>query len=108
MTSLTPELKSQIESLLESAPVVLFMKGTADEPMCGFSARAATILQQLGVSFADVNILEDDTLRQGLKEYADWPTFPQLYINGELVGGCDIMVEMYQSGELAELLSDQA
>lgn len=98
-------LKSHIEQITNSAPVVLFMKGEAESPMCGFSARAAAILQQLEIPFADVNILEDDDLRQGLKEYGNWPTFPQLYVNGELIGGADIMVEMYQSGELASLLA---
>lgn len=103
--SLTPEVKKSIEKTLAENPVVLFMKGTADGPMCGFSARAATILQQLGIPFHDVNILEDDDLRQGLKEFGNWPTFPQLYVEGELIGGADIMVEMYQSGELEPLLS---
>lgn len=108
MSTLTPELKTQIETLVNTTPVVLFMKGTAEQPMCGFSARAVTILEQLGTSFTSVNILLDDTLRQGLKEYSDWPTFPQLYVGGQLVGGCDIMVEMHQSGELAGLLSQTA
>lgn len=79
------------------------MKGTADGPMCGFSARACAILQQLNVPFHDVNILQDDNLRMALKEYSNWPTFPQLYVSGQLIGGADIMVEMYQSGELATL-----
>lgn len=104
MENLTPELKSQIEQQIASAPVVLYMKGTADQPMCGFSARAVVILGQHGVEFADFNVLENDDLRMGLKEFSQWPTFPQLYVNGQLIGGADIMVEMHQSGELAELL----
>lgn len=104
MSSLSPELKKSIEKLLSTHPVVLFMKGNADSPMCGFSARAATMLQQLNVPFHDVNILEDDDLRTGLKIYGDWPTFPQLYVNGELIGGSDIMLEMHHSGELEQLL----
>ncbi|MFN9066617.1 MAG: Grx4 family monothiol glutaredoxin, partial [Bdellovibrionales bacterium] len=83
---------------------VLFMKGTQSFPMCGFSARACNILQDLGVSFVDVNVLEDEEIRQGIKEYGNWPTIPQLYINKKLVGGSDIMMEMYQSGELKDLL----
>lgn len=104
MEPLSPELKQTIESTLASHPVVLFMKGTAEGPMCGFSARATAILQQLEVPFHDVNILQDDELRMGLKTFSSWPTFPQLYVNGTLVGGADIMVEMYQSGELETLL----
>lgn len=96
-------VKSAIEKMISEHPVILFMKGTADNPMCGFSMRAVQILEKIGVPFQDVNILLDDDLRQGLKEFGDWPTFPQLYVNKELIGGCDIMVEMYQSGELQEL-----
>ncbi|MBI1309625.1 MAG: Grx4 family monothiol glutaredoxin [Proteobacteria bacterium] len=102
-TYLTPELKTSIDQTVQGNPVVLFMKGTADGPMCGFSARACAILQQLNVPFHDVNILQDDNLRMALKEYSNWPTFPQLYVSGQLIGGADIMVEMYQSGELATL-----
>ncbi|NBV54367.1 MAG: Grx4 family monothiol glutaredoxin [Proteobacteria bacterium] len=97
-------IKKQIESIITNHPVVLFMKGTADSPMCGFSMRAVQILEKLGTPFHDVNILLDDNLRQGLKDFGDWPTFPQLYVNQELIGGCDIMVEMAQTGELAQLL----
>ncbi|MDI2090258.1 Grx4 family monothiol glutaredoxin [Commensalibacter oyaizuii] len=93
-----------IKQEINSNPVVLFMKGTADFPSCGFSAKVVHILSDLGVSFKDVNILEDDGLRQGLKEFSNWPTFPQLYVKGELVGGCDIVREMFASGELAELM----
>src|SRR5262245_31635507 len=98
MEPLTPELKQSIESTLSAHPVVLFMKGTAEGPMCGFSARACAILEQLEVPFHDVNILQDDDLRMGLKTFSNWPTFPQLYVQGQLIGGADIMVEMYQSG----------
>jgi monothiol glutaredoxin len=98
------EVKQKIDSLLEKNKVVLFMKGTQSFPMCGFSARACNILQDLGVSFVDVNVLEDEEIRQGIKEYGNWPTIPQLYINKKLVGGSDIMMEMYQSGELKDLL----
>jgi monothiol glutaredoxin len=98
------ETKAKIEDLLSFNNVVLFMKGTQNFPMCGFSARATSILQDLGVSFKDVNILEDEELRQGIKEYGNWPTIPQLYVKKQLVGGSDIMMEMYQSGELQELL----
>lgn len=105
METLTPELKQEIESQLAANPVLLYMKGTADQPMCGFSARAVGVLNNLNVPFTAINILERDDLRQGLKEYSQWPTFPQLYVEGELIGGADIIVEMYQSGELAERLS---
>lgn len=98
------EVKQRIDSLLDKNKVVLFMKGTQSFPMCGFSARACNILQDLGVSFIDVNVLEDEEIRQGIKEYGNWPTIPQLYINKKLVGGSDIMMEMYQSGELKDLL----
>jgi monothiol glutaredoxin len=104
-TTLTPELKAAIEQQLAASPVVLYMKGTADQPMCGFSARAVAILTHYGVTFADINILEDDDLRQGLKEFSQWPTFPQLYVGGQLIGGADIMVEMHNAGELAPLFS---
>ena len=87
--------------------VVLFMKGTADMPMCGFSGRSVQILQHLGVPFKDVNVLASDELRQGIKEYTNWPTIPQLYVKGEFVGGADIVMEMYQSGELKQLLADK-
>jgi len=98
------DTNTRIAEIVQSHPVVLFMKGTADFPMCGFSARVATILQQLDVEFHDVNVLDDDEIRQGVKEYTNWPTIPQLYVNGQFVGGCDIVVEMYQAGELPEIL----
>lgn len=85
--------------------VVLFLKGTAIFPMCGFSAAVVQILSQLGVPFKDVNVLEDNDIRQGIKAYSDWPTIPQLYVKGQFVGGCDVIREMYMSGELQDLLS---
>lgn len=102
--NLTADLKAEITQQIGSSPVVLYMKGNANQPMCGFSARAVGILNNLGVSFTDINILERDDLRLGLKEFSQWPTFPQLYVNGDLVGGADIMIEMHQSGELATLM----
>lgn len=102
------EVKVKIENLLNQNQVVLFMKGTQSFPMCGFSARAINILQDLGVKFKDVNVLEDEEIRNGIKEFGNWPTIPQLYINKKLVGGSDIMMEMYQSGELQDLLKSEA
>lgn len=87
--------------------VVLYMKGTAVFPQCGFSAAVVQILSQLGVPFKDVNVLEDGTIRQGIKDFASWPTIPQLYVKGEFVGGCDIVREMYAAGELTELLQNK-
>ncbi|MFN7905506.1 MAG: Grx4 family monothiol glutaredoxin [Pseudobdellovibrionaceae bacterium] len=100
---MNPETKQKIDQLLNSNKVVLFMKGTQNFPMCGFSARATSILQDLGVTFQDVNVMEDEEIRSGIKEYGNWPTIPQLYVNKTLVGGSDIMMEMYQSGELQQL-----
>ncbi|MUG81168.1 Grx4 family monothiol glutaredoxin [Commensalibacter melissae] len=100
-------LFQQIQKEIDNNPVVLFMKGTADFPSCGFSAKVVHILSDMGVSFKDVNILEDDELRQGLKEFSSWPTFPQLYVKGKLVGGCDIVREMYATGELKNLFQDE-
>jgi monothiol glutaredoxin len=97
-------VNEKIESLLNENQVVLFMKGNQNFPMCGFSARACSILQDLGVKFKDVNVLEDEEIRNGIKVYGNWPTIPQLYINKKLVGGSDIMMEMYQSGELQDLM----
>lgn len=102
--ALTPELKKRIEDTLSSDKVVLFMKGNRDFPMCGFSARTVAILQETGAPFREVNILEDEEIRQGLKEYSEWPTYPQLYVDGKLVGGCDIVMEMAENGELQKLL----
>jgi monothiol glutaredoxin len=98
------QIKNRIEEILTGNKVVLFMKGTPSFPMCGFSARAVGILRELQTDFEGVNILEDEELRQGIKEYGNWPTIPQLYINKELIGGSDIMMEMFEAGELAEVL----
>ncbi len=100
------DVRQRIDDLVKSNRVVLFMKGTAQFPMCGFSGRAIQVLKACGVDdFATVNVLEDDDVRQGIKDYAQWPTIPQLYVNGEFVGGSDIMMEMYQSGELQQALA---
>ena len=95
----------RIEEQLQAYPVLLYMKGTPDFPQCGFSARVVAALRALDAKFAYVNIFEDPEIREGLKTYSNWPTFPQLYVNGELIGGCDIAVEMYESGELEQVLS---
>ncbi|PNT04779.1 hypothetical protein POPTR_014G141200v4 [Populus trichocarpa] len=100
--ALTPALKTTLDKVVTSHKVVLFMKGTKDFPQCGFSQTVVQILKSLNVPFESVNILENELLRQGLKDYSSWPTFPQLYIDGEFFGGCDITVEAYKSGELQE------
>ena len=102
--SLDPALRSRIESLLQSDRVVLFMKGQPNMPQCGFSAKAVGVLNELGVDYAHVNVLADQEIREGIKAYGDWPTIPQLYVDGELVGGSDILLQMYESGELSQLL----
>ena len=100
------DIKQRIKEQVTGAPVVLYMKGTPQSPQCGFSALAVQVLTACGVrDFASVNVLADPDIRQGIKEYASWPTIPQLYVNGEFVGGSDIMMEMYQSGELQQLLT---
>lgn len=98
------DTKERIEKILDENQVVLFMKGTAQFPMCGFSARATAILADLGVEFMGVNVLEDQEIREGIKAYGNWPTIPQLYVKKQLVGGSDIMMEMYETGELQSLL----
>lgn len=98
------DVNQRIEDQLKSHEVLLYMKGTPDFPQCGFSGQTVAALNAVGKPFAYVNIFEDQEIREGLKSYSNWPTFPQLYVNGELVGGCDIVVEMYHSGELHELL----
>ncbi len=99
------DTQTQIKEIVTSHPVVLFMKGTAQFPQCGFSGNAINILKASGVEkLHTVNVLEDEGIRQGIKQYANWPTIPQLYINGEFVGGSDIMTEMFQSGELQKLV----
>ena len=95
-----------IDNEVKSSDVVLFMKGTPQFPMCGFSGQVVQILNYLGVPYKGVNVLEDETVRQGIKDYSNWPTIPQLYVKGEFVGGCDIVTEMFQSGELATLMSE--
>ena len=99
--------KSEIESEIRNNDIVLFMKGTPVFPQCGFSAATVGILNHLGVKFNSINVLEDEDIRQGIKEYSDWPTIPQLYVKGEFVGGCDIVREMYESGELTDLMSSK-
>ena len=97
--------QAQIKEIVSANPVVLFMKGTKQFPQCGFSSRAVQLLQAAGCEdFVTVNVLENDAVRQGIKEYSDWPTIPQLYVNGEFVGGSDILMEMYEAGELQALL----
>ena len=98
------DVQDRIRQQLSAAPVVLFMKGTPDFPQCGFSAQTANALRALGARFHSVNIFEDAELREALKRHSNWPTYPQLYIKGELVGGCDIALEMYRNGELKSLL----
>jgi monothiol glutaredoxin len=100
------ELSKQINDLLNSDKIVLFMKGNVDMPQCGFSANTVAILRHLGVGFKTFNILNDPDIRQGLKDFSNWPTYPQLYVNGKLVGGNDIVTEMFQSGELQDFLKD--
>jgi monothiol glutaredoxin len=100
------DVQERIDGIVKGNRVVLFMKGTAQFPMCGFSGRAVQVLNACGVKeLTTVNVLEDDAVRQGIKQYAKWPTIPQLYVNGEFVGGSDIMMEMYESGELQQLLT---
>lgn len=101
------DVNTRIEEQLKTNPVLLYMKGTPDFPQCGFSGQTVAALNAVGKPFAYVNIFEDPEIREGLKTYSNWPTFPQLYVNGELVGGCDIVVEMYHSGELQKLLNEQ-
>jgi monothiol glutaredoxin len=97
----------RIRKDLNANDVVLYMKGTAVFPQCGFSAAVVQVLSQLGVAFKDVNVLEDSDIRQGIKDFANWPTIPQLYIKGEFVGGCDIVREMYETGELQDILREK-
>jgi len=98
------DVNSRIKEQLETNPVLLYMKGTPDFPQCGFSGQTVAALKAVGRPFAYVNIFDDQDIREGLKTYSNWPTFPQLYVDGELIGGADIVVEMYNSGELKELL----
>ena len=105
------DTQKRIDDLVKSSEVLLFMKGTASFPQCGFSGRAIQVLKACGVepkNVTTVNVLEDDAIRQGIKEYSHWPTIPQLYVKGEFIGGSDIMMEMYESGELKQALDKQA
>ncbi|AJP71017.1 Grx4 family monothiol glutaredoxin [Sphingomonas hengshuiensis] len=104
---MTDEVQDRIQGLVDASPVLLFMKGSPLFPQCGFSSRAIAILNHLGVEFDSVDVLQDQGVRQGIKAFSDWPTIPQLYVKGEFVGGSDIMMEMYESGELAQLLADK-
>ncbi len=101
------DVNARIQSLVDGSPVFLFMKGTPTFPQCGFSATVISILDHIGVQYDSANILEDDELRQGIKDFSNWPTIPQLYVKGEFIGGCDITKEMFQSGELKQLLQDK-
>jgi monothiol glutaredoxin len=96
-----------IAKTVQDYPVVLFMKGVPEQPMCGFSATVVSILNQVDVDYVAVNVLQNDALRQGIKDFSNWPTIPQLYVKGEFVGGCDILREMYESGELKPFLQEQ-
>ena len=98
-------IKQQIENHVKKNKVFLYMKGIPDSPQCGFSAQVVSILQSYDTDFKSFNVLDDEDIRQGIKEYSDWPTGPQLYVNGEFVGGCDVMTEMHQSGDLKKVLS---
>jgi len=100
-------MNERIQKDIDANDVVLFMKGEAAFPQCGFSSLVVQVLSQLGVTFKDINVLEDNEIRQGIKDFSDWPTIPQLYVKGEFIGGCDIVREMYESGELQALLNDK-
>jgi monothiol glutaredoxin len=97
-------IKQRIESDIKNNKVMLYMKGTPEQPQCGFSAQVVSVLKSYNIPFKTFNILQDEEIRQGIKEYSDWPTIPQLYVNSEFIGGCDIVTEMHQNGELKELL----
>lgn len=101
------DIHAQIDQEVKSTPVVLYMKGTPQMPMCGFSSQVAFILDKLGIDYKGVNVLADQGIREGIKAYANWPTIPQLYVKGEFVGGCDIVREMFQAGELQQLFADK-
>ena len=101
------QTKTLIQNHIDNNEVCLFMKGTPDAPQCGFSMAVSNVLKHLNVNFKGVNVLEDENLRQGIKEYSDWPTIPQLYVKGEFIGGCDIIKEMFEKGELKLLLEEK-
>jgi len=102
------DINERIKEQLENNPVLVYIKGTPDFPQCGFSGQTVAALKAIGRPFSYINIFDDPEIREGLKTYSNWPTFPQLYVDGELVGGCDIVIEMYESGELQKLLSGSA
>tara|TARA_X000001036_G_scaffold382663_1_gene375530 strand:- start:1408 stop:1725 length:318 start_codon:yes stop_codon:yes gene_type:complete len=101
------EIKDKINELINNNNVCLFMKGTPDSPQCGFSMAVSNVLKHLKIDFKGINVLEDQNLRQGIKEFSDWPTIPQLYIKGEFIGGCDIVKEMFEKGELKKILEEK-
>ncbi len=101
------DIKQKINNLIKENNVCLFMKGTPDSPQCGFSMAVSNVLKHLNVKFEGINVLEDENLRQGIKDFSDWPTIPQLYVKGEFVGGCDIVKELFENGELKSLLKDK-
>ena len=101
------EIKEKIKNLINDNQVCLFMKGTPDAPQCGFSMAVANVLKHLNVDFKGINVLEDENLRQGIKDFSDWPTIPQLYVKQEFIGGCDIVKEMFEKGELKKLLEEK-
>jgi monothiol glutaredoxin len=100
------DIFNKIDQIIKTNNVVLFMKGTKNMPMCGFSVLVVSVLKKLDIDFKDVNVLEDNEIREGVKTYADWPTIPQLYIKGEFIGGCDIVKELYKNGELEKLVEN--
>ena len=101
------EIKEKIKDIISNNDVCLFMKGTPDSPQCGFSMAVSNVLKHLKINFKGINVLEDESLRQGIKEFSDWPTIPQLYVKGEFIGGCDIVKEMFEKGELTSLLKEK-
>ena len=101
------EIKERIEDLIAKNDVCLFMKGTPDTPQCGFSMAVCNVLKHLNIKFKGINVLEDENLRQGIKEFSDWPTIPQLYVKNEFIGGCDIVKEMFEKGELKKIFEDK-
>ena len=101
------EIKTKIKDLIDGNDVCLFMKGTPDSPQCGFSMAVSNVLKHLKVNFKGINVLDDENLRQGIKDFSDWPTIPQLYVKGQFIGGCDIVKEMFEKGELNTLLKEK-
>ena len=107
MNDINIDVTESINNELNTKDVVLFMKGTPDFPMCGFSAATVQVLKNLGINFSSINVLDSNEMREGIKKFSDWPTIPQLYVKKEFIGGCDIVKEMYESGELLELLNSR-